>query len=211
MVSHISTLFTLACFLLAISPVLSLTTVSIASEIPSGQHYCIVECIYAPYIPAGIGGALGCATPYNNDCYCNTQASSVSVASSFISTCASSSCSGGDLTDDLTSIFSIYASYCMNAGFTQQGATNWYNPATTSTTISTTTSAKPSPTPTTGATMTTTQVTLVTQTAASTSGLEVTPSQGKFLLLLAMGHLLLLQVPLPRAVIFLSSSFPFCR
>lgn len=182
----------LSVVLLAISPVLSITTVSIYTLLPANQHNCITRCIYNIYDDPDIGYALSCGSPYANDCYCNTITASASAATSWIEACGSSSCAAGDLSDDLNSMFSIYASYCEGAGFTQPGATQYYNPATQT--------ARPGPTPTTGTgpTLTTTQLTVVTQTTtSSTGGPAATPSQGKFLLLLAMGHLLLLQVPLP--------------
>ena len=43
--------------------------------------------------------------------------------------CASESCAPGDIPQDITAMQSIYASYCMGAGFTQPGATAWFNPA----------------------------------------------------------------------------------
>jgi len=181
----------LSVVLLAISPVLSITTVSINTLFPGNQHACVTRCIYGNYY-GDVGSVLSCGSPYANDCFCNTISASAAAATSFLEACGSSSCAAGDLSDDVNSMLSIYASYCEGAGFTQPGATLYYNTATQT--------ARPGPTPTTGtgATLTTTQETVVTQTAASsTGGLSATPPQGKFLLLLAMGHLLLLQVPLP--------------
>jgi hypothetical protein len=194
LLSHTLMLFIEACviLLLTISPVLSIETVSITSFYPANQHQCVTDCIYADIL-TNIADALHCATPYANDCFCNTGSASASVATSWLSDCASSYCSAGDLSDDLTSMQSIYASYCIAAGFTQPGATDWYNPARQTAT----TMASPAQTAALGATATTTQVTVVTQTAPSTGGSAVTQPQGKFLLLLAMVMvpLALLQVP----------------
>jgi hypothetical protein len=197
-------LFTMACFLLTISPVLSITTVSILNLLPSNQHFCVSVCIYNDY-SADIGRALNCGDPYANDCFCNTGSASASAATSWLANCASTDCSAGDLSDDLTSMHSIYASYCIGAGFTQPGATDWYNPATATAytgqtatkNLGQTATANPGQTATSGPGPTTTQLTVVTQTAPSTGGSAATQPQGKFLLLLAMVPLVLLQVPLP--------------
>jgi hypothetical protein len=195
MLSHMIKLFTVACVLLNLSPVLSVETVSIISLYPSNQHSCVTRCIYT-YAYSDIGNALYCGSPYDNNCFCNTASASASAASSWLTVCGSSQCSAGDITADLTSMHSIYASYCMNAGFTQPGATDWYNPSTTI--------ARPGQTATSNSAQTTTQVTVVTQTAPSTPGSATTTQpQGKFLLLLAILPLLLLQVPLPVALTFL--------
>lgn len=122
-----------------------------------------------------IRSVLSCAKLYANDCFCNTASSAASLATSWLEACDATACSAGDLSDDLTSIFSIYASYCMNAGSTQPGATQHYSP--------TTVTARPGPTPsspTSGSTTTTTQVTLVTSTISSTGGSAATQPQGKF-------------------------------
>jgi hypothetical protein len=180
----------LSVVLLAVSPVLSITTVSINTLFPESQHNCVTRCIYGNYY-GDVGNALSCGSPYANDCFCNTNTASAATATSWLEACGSSSCAAGDLSDDVNSMLYLYASYCEGAGFTQPGATLYYNTATQT--------ARPAPTPTTGAgpTLTTTQDTVVTQTTSSTGGPGAMPSQGKFLLLLAMGHLLLLQVPLP--------------
>ena len=52
------------------------------------------------------------ATPFANNCYCATAAASATKATSFIPSCASSLCAGGDVSDDMAAMKSIYASYC---------------------------------------------------------------------------------------------------
>lgn len=197
-------LFTTACFLFTISPVLSLTTVSIFSLYPNNQHFCVPICVSNDY-SADIGRALNCGDPYANDCFCNTGAASAAAATSWLAACASTECSAGDLSDDLTSMHSLYASYCIGAGFTQPGATDWYNPASatanpvksSSASPGQTATANPGQTATSGPDQTTTQLTVVTQTAPSTGRSAATQPLGKFLLLLAMVPFILLQVPLP--------------
>lgn len=180
---------TVACVLLNLSPVLAIETVSILSLYPSNQHSCVTRCIYTLGY-SDIGNALNCANPYDNKCFCNTASASASAASSWLTACGSSQCSAGDITADVTSMHSIYGSYCMNAGFTQPGATDWYQPSTTV--------AQPGQTATSNSAQTTTQITVVTQTASSIPGSATTTQpQGKFLLLLAIISLLLFQVPLP--------------
>jgi len=93
-----------------ISPVFSFATVSLGTLIPSNQHACVTRCVYTNYY-SEIGNALNCGSPYANDCYCNTALASASAASSWRDAYGSSVCSAGDLTDNLTSVFSIYASY----------------------------------------------------------------------------------------------------
>jgi hypothetical protein len=124
MAPRVAKFFSLAWILFNLPLVLSIETVSILSQYPSNQHGCVTRCIYT-YYASDIGNALKCGSPYDNNCFCNTAPASASAASSWLTACGSSSCSAGDLTADLTSMHSIYASYCMNAGFTQPGATDW--------------------------------------------------------------------------------------
>lgn len=139
-------------------------TVSINNDLNVG-HGCVSNClIYTYYVGDDIGDALKCGTPYDNDYYCATASASASVATSWLDNCASVSCAAGDLTRDLSTMQSIYASYCQNAGFTQPGATAWYNPSTATSTTSEAATAEPSRTATSGPPQTTTQLTVVTQT-----------------------------------------------
>lgn len=125
-----------------------------------------------------------------------------------MSRCASSRCAAGDYSRDLSSIESFYGSYCLAAGFTQPGATEWYTPADAteapesdaSTSAEEKTTAKPSQTadrndPEKTADSDeperTTQLTIVTQTTEPNGA---TASRSKFLLLSVMVPLLLLQV-----------------
>ncbi|KAK4234364.1 hypothetical protein C8A03DRAFT_37863 [Achaetomium macrosporum] len=149
----------LLCLLLHFQALLAVETVSEFGE--DWPHSCVPHCLGRwPVLYDNIGAALRCGDPFYNDCYCATAAASASRATSFLESCASASCNGGDLTVDLSAMQSKYASYCMVNGFTQPGATNWYNPAAT------TTRASPAPgsTGAAGPASTTTQVTVVTQT-----------------------------------------------
>ncbi|SPJ85667.1 uncharacterized protein FTOL_11449 [Fusarium torulosum] len=147
-------------------------SVTISSYLDNVGHDCISECLFYTVIP-DIGRGMGCADPYENNCYCATAAASASKADSFMSKCATSRCSAGDRSRDLTSMQSYYASYCMGAGFTQPGATKWYNPAeaTEEPTAEASQSdeggsdAKPSRTANSGGGATSTHMTIVTQTA----------------------------------------------
>jgi hypothetical protein len=105
---------------------------------------------------------MKCAVPYANDCYCATPAPSATRAASWISKCASSKCAEGDLSRDVSAMGSVYASYCMEAGFTQPGATSWFDPLAV-----TTTSASPRSTSPPGAPATTTQPPISTETSRS--------------------------------------------
>ncbi|KAK7397517.1 hypothetical protein QQX98_013111 [Neonectria punicea] len=162
-------------------------TVTISEDLDRTGHTCISKCLYYTYI-TDMGRAMGCGSPYNNDCYCATASASASVADGFMSKCASSLCERGDYTLDLSSIQSLYGSYCMGAGFTQPGATEWYNPAEATSEPDPTSSSssnsdddnsdsdvEPSKTLDSGAAETTTQMTIVTQTTEG--GAEATKSR----------------------------------
>ncbi|RFN47256.1 hypothetical protein FIE12Z_8540 [Fusarium flagelliforme] len=142
--------------------------VSIESNFEKYGHYCINECL--DNYDKDMGEAMGCGYPYRNDCYCATAAASASKADKFMSKCVSSLCSEGDLAGDLISMQSYYASYCMAAGFTQPGATEWYSPAeateeATSDNSDTGSDAQPSRTANSVVDAISTRMTVITQTA----------------------------------------------
>jgi hypothetical protein len=165
-------------------------TILDAISTAANQHDCVVSCLYNLHGP-DVGVALKCATDYVNDCYCATATASLSAATSWFSQCASSACSAGDINGDFTVMNSVYAAYCMKAGFTQPGATAWVSPTAASTSAAPGNTGQGSPPP------TTTQVTFVTHTATSSAGPAVSQTQGKFLLPLVVMALVLLQVLLP--------------
>lgn len=186
--------------LLLQSSVRAAETVTISAVLDDSGHECISKCLFYTLV-TDMGVAMGCDDPYENNCYCATAAASASVAANWMNKCASSGCGRGDLTLDLSSMQSIYGSYCMGAGFTQPGATNWYNPAETTaesepsatdSSNSDSADAQASNTDDSGSVQTTTQVTIVTQTTEGGAG--ATKSMGKFMLLMATVPLLLLQV-----------------
>jgi hypothetical protein len=150
-------------------------------------HSCVPRCLGDnPSFYDNIGDALECGRPFYNNCYCATAAASASKATSFLASCASQSCSAGDLTVDLSAMESKYASYCMENGFTQPGATAWYNPDATETrdpVPGSTEAIDPGPA------STTTRVSVVTQTTTSDSDSGADSSSqpwGKCLLPLAV-------------------------
>jgi hypothetical protein len=153
--------------------VLAVETVSQFGE--KWSHPCVERCLGRwAALYDNIGSALQCASPFYNECYCATAAASASKATSYLASCASTSCKAGDITMDLSAMQSLYASYCMENGFTQPGATAWYNPSATET-------GAPAP----GST--TTRLSVVTQTIASDSGGDSsTQPWGKCLLPLAV-------------------------
>lgn len=179
-------------------------TVTLSNEIDGSAHSCISKCLQYGYLD-DMGDALACGTPYENECYCATAEKSASAAGAWMIKCASSRCAAGDFTRDLSSMESYYGSYCMAAGFTQPGATDWYTPAEQteapeSTSAEEKTTAKPSQTadrdePKETADSDepdrTTRFTIVTQTTEPNGA---TRSRSKFLLLSVMVPLLLLQV-----------------
>ncbi|CAM1500602.1 Fc.00g097640.m01.CDS01 [Cosmosporella sp. VM-42] len=159
-------------FFLLPSVLAALDSVSISSDLDGAAHTCVSKCLYYP-IFSDIGEALNCGTPYDNNCYCATAAASASAADAWMSKCAKSTCEAGDYSRDLSEIQSFYGSYCMGAGFTQPGATKWYNPAEATTEAdsqATDSDAKPSQTSDPDAPQTTTQFTIVTQTTDGESG-----------------------------------------
>ncbi|KAM0085055.1 hypothetical protein ACKRZS_002496 [Fusarium odoratissimum] len=147
-------------------------SVTISANLDNVGHTCISKCLYYTLL-SDMGRAMGCDDPYDNNCYCATAAASANKADGFMSKCATSLCSAGDRSRDLTSMQSYYASYCMGAGFTQPGATEWYNPAeaTEEPTNEPTaesgggSDARPSQTANSGGDGTSTHMTIVTQTA----------------------------------------------
>ncbi|EGX88932.1 Transmembrane protein SKG6 [Cordyceps militaris CM01] len=174
-----------AALIALVSPVLG-ASASITSVIPNQAHQCIRLCAWYNY-QGNLPLALGCGDPYENDCYCPTATESVSKASVAIEKCVSSRCAAGDLTRDLTSLRSIYAGYCKDAGYTQDAGVLGYTVAA-STSSSSSEAASPSSAATTGQktdsqpsktggqdVSTTTQKTTVTQTRAS--GADGTGSQ----------------------------------
>lgn len=184
--------------------------VSISAPLDGVGHTCISKCLYYTLI-SDMGSAMGCGTPYDNRCYCATEAKSASAADGWMSKCASSMCKPGDYSRDLSEMQSYYGSYCVNAGFTQPGLSNWYSPAeatdakttdddqqpsqTLTEAKATSDDSQPSETAESDAPETTTQRSVVTQTADSDSGAQATRSRGELLLLVAAVPLLLLQVP----------------
>ncbi|KAH7193689.1 uncharacterized protein B0J16DRAFT_83964 [Fusarium flagelliforme] len=146
-------------------------SVSIESDLDKVGHRCISKCLYYTYTyDQDVGQAMGCGAPYENNCYCATAAASASKAAELMSKCVTSSCSAGDRTRDLISMQSYYASYCMAAGFTQPGATEWYNPAeateeATAESSDTDNDAQPSRTANSDIDATSTRMTVITQTA----------------------------------------------
>ncbi|SCV28883.1 uncharacterized protein FFB14_02101 [Fusarium fujikuroi] len=164
----------LSVLLLSLPLVLSadFESVTISANLDNVGHTCISKCLYYTVL-SDMGRAMGCDDPYDNNCYCATAAASANKADGFMSKCATSLCSAGDRSRDLTSMQSYYASYCMGAGFTQPGATEWYNPAeateepTNEPTAESSgdSDAKPSRTANSGGDATSTHMTIVTQTA----------------------------------------------
>ncbi|KAM5352633.1 hypothetical protein ACJ41O_005355 [Fusarium nematophilum] len=149
-------------------------SVTISAVLDDVGHTCISKCLYYTVL-SDIGRAMGCDDPYDNNCYCATETESVSNADAWMSKCAQNSCSAGDRPRDLSSMQSIYASYCMGAGFTQAGATKWYNPAEATDEPSSdeggsTDDAEPSRTVDSGAAETVTDMTIVTQTTEGGAG-----------------------------------------
>lgn len=89
-------------------------TVSIyEAPVYSDLRECARSCLYD--IPSDdLNSALGCDAPFPNDCYCRTD--QFTLATSFLSSCASLYCTIGNYGPDYTSEASLYGSYCRAAG-----------------------------------------------------------------------------------------------
>lgn len=83
-------------------------------------HACVSRCLDAINYNDVIE-ALSCGSPVDNACYCPTETSSISKATSFLASCATASCAAGDLKRDEPFMLGMYATYCYEAGFTQPG------------------------------------------------------------------------------------------
>jgi hypothetical protein len=97
-------------------------------------HSCVSSCVYRPGSFSGQDGieqAIGCDVPVANNCYCPTAATRLSKVDAYVSECATSRCGSGDVPGDVSIMKSIYASYCVGAGFVQPLLSTWYIPAAT--------------------------------------------------------------------------------
>src|SRR5205814_2264676 len=90
---------------------------------PKYPHSCVNSCLIGYF---GIGSGLHCASPLANNCYCPTAAAIMTSVQTLFPDCASSSCSKGDFTDDLSAMEGMYASYCLGAGYAQPLLSSWY-------------------------------------------------------------------------------------
>jgi hypothetical protein len=179
--------------LAALPQIMAFESISISRALPTSVHACATNCVYHSLLQ-DVGNALGCDTPRDNRCYCATPQESVDVANDWLTSCASSRCSSGDVTLDISTMRSIYASYCVNAGFIQTGVDGWYSAEPTNVPSGGTDDddlpSKTGPQP--GQQGTKTEVSIVTETVDNGAG--KTLEDGKSLLLAAMVTLLLLQV-----------------
>lgn len=62
-----------------------------------------------------LGDGMACNLPWPNDCFC--QADMYATATSWLSSCVSSSCTVA-AADEATSAVSLYQAYCLQAGYT---------------------------------------------------------------------------------------------
>ncbi|KAI1053918.1 hypothetical protein LB507_007327, partial [Fusarium sp. FIESC RH6] len=125
-------------------------SVSISSNLDNVGHTCISKCLYYTVV-SDMGKAMGCDSPYENNCYCATAAASVSQADAFMSKCVTSRCSAGDRARDLTSMQSYYASYSTEEATADNSDAG--------------SDAQPSRTANSGIDATSTRMTVITQTA----------------------------------------------
>ncbi|RMI99796.1 hypothetical protein CDV36_015942 [Fusarium kuroshium] len=111
------------------TPILS-QTVTITKDIPVSAHRCVRQCLYLPYnARTDLGDVLECGAPYQEECFCPTDVSRAEIVSRHIDDCAKESCSRGDLTQDVESMRSHYATYCIEKGYTAELVEGWYTSA----------------------------------------------------------------------------------
>jgi hypothetical protein len=110
-----------------------------------------------------LADVLNCDSPVYNYCYCPTNTKSIDSIRSWLSQCVSTRCDSPDFSDDVSAVESGYASYCIDAGYSQSGATTWFQPTPIETAISTSTEAQLGASP-----GTTTLVIVVSQTVTLT-------------------------------------------
>jgi hypothetical protein len=113
---------------------------------------CAGSCIGCYDAAQQVQDGIGCAANPPNECWCRTDL--FTLATSYLSSCISSSCTVGGWEADYTSAENFYESYCRGAGFTAVVDA----PANTAATTTVDPNAP-----------TVTQVTYVTQKIASTS------------------------------------------
>jgi hypothetical protein len=118
---------------------------------------CAGSCIGCYYGAQQVQDGIGCPADPPNECWCRTDL--FTLATSYLSSCVSSSCTVGGWEADYSSAEAFYESYCRGAGFTAVVDA----PANTAATTTVDPNAP-----------TVTQVTYVTQTIASTSSGTVT-------------------------------------
>jgi hypothetical protein len=117
---------------------------------------------------------LTCDAPVYNYCYCPTDTKSIDSIRSWISQCVSTRCDAVDLSTDISAVESGYASYCIEAGYSQSGATTWFAETSTTQVAAPSTGASPgSPTGSLGTTRT-----LVAVSTQSVASMGITKSGG---------------------------------
>ncbi|KAK3994300.1 hypothetical protein QBC44DRAFT_392820 [Cladorrhinum sp. PSN332] len=76
------------------------------------------ECARTCFVSNGSGdliGQFGCRWPYQNDCLCRTDLAP--AASKYLSTCCDAYCTVGPATGDISTVISLYNSYCVSNGY----------------------------------------------------------------------------------------------
>lgn len=77
---------------------------------------CAAGCVGCDSRPDQIAYSIGCGEVPPNECWCRTDL--FTVATSFLNSCVSKSCTMGDWEQDYSSAKGFYESYCQGAGFT---------------------------------------------------------------------------------------------
>ncbi|KAN0083894.1 hypothetical protein V8E54_002982 [Elaphomyces granulatus] len=95
-------------------------------------HTCAGYCLDGQgYDDGDLVHVVSCDSPVYNYCFCPTDTKSIDSIRSWLSQCVSAGCHAPDFTTDVSAVESGYASYCIEAGYSQSGATTWFEPTPT--------------------------------------------------------------------------------
>jgi hypothetical protein len=101
--------------LLLVATVLGATSVSVRDSTPYlNQRECAKQCIWHVGATDDLIVALGCSSPWVNECYC--RADLAPSGSSFLTRCVSSRCSEEKTGVDVGMAVSVWNGYCSDAG-----------------------------------------------------------------------------------------------
>jgi hypothetical protein len=108
---------------------LSMAAVFTMSKEPAFEviRVCAKACVTAPF--GSLPEKLDCSYPYQNECVCRVDLAG--MASKYLTSCVSR-CTAGPVEGDLSTMMSVYNSYCMANGFDVTAAPAFTTPTGTS-------------------------------------------------------------------------------